>query len=302
MSVINKGSTMFSMDGKDGVKSPLPSDIDDTKSRIGDEYVLIRKLVSEKGLSKPTLDYPGGPFNIKERAPDFKAAPVGALIADQKTDQNVKPLNSSMRRMIHLMATKSGKGKFKPTDIVMTVSYLIQNSAANTNATVLTLDPSNCLDWTSVSNLFDQAKTRKIVCRYDPSSQLSSVPTTGTGALTSHGMLSYDSSSSAAGTGIADLMDQPQRAKYLPAIVCGTAGVGNCTRTSKGCTLIAIPPPNIATISGALVDGDWFNTAGSLGSVATVGFLKWFEKNDLVINSYVGSLDLEFHMSFRCRD
>jgi hypothetical protein len=302
MSVLNKDG-QSSQGGGAGVKSPTTTDTDDTKSRIGDEYILVRKGtgIDEKGLSKPTLvNYRS--LLQQQRVPDTKAAPVGALITDSEDSLYRNVTTPSSLGAVKSTTQRSGLKKLGNMRCSLNYSAVVANTSAGTNSTSLVVAPTNSAEFSSISSLYDEVKVHRFRCRYSDTSLTALTATAGGNGGT--GVLSVDFVRNVAITTFSDAFDRSAFYPYDAAVSVASSGVVKLGgKVDTGWIKVPTGTQTTSNPSGKALQfvGSAWCSVNDTGA-GTVAAINWFAINSQVNSATVGLSQIWMDCEFRCRD
>jgi len=232
------------------------------------------------------------------------------LVNDSKSatsspfDDSIKLLDAELSAMRTFARSSFGQ---RPVSIPLIVVLSVSNTAANTNATFLTLDPSNSIDWPAIATIFDEVKTTHITAEYFPRTfTTASTPTAAGGE--SAAVFVYDPEDLVPLTGLPQGCSYAYHKKYMVAQSAVSAAVSTFSSLNTMHKLqipvpkgdLITPPANTAT---SLCVGDaWVDTTGGAGTCDPVGTLKWYEKNGqntaLVVGTVIETFTCHFRMRF----
>jgi len=267
----------------------------DATPTIGDEYVLIRKGISEKGLLKPTL--------VRSDVKESSKAASNALITASDASQSLAPAAASKLKMLlrgPTMKAKSSSGRPRTTRVMLVQVLAVANTAASTNATVASVDPINSTDFASIASLFDEVRVKRFKFHHSPCSYAQLSATTGG----NHGgSIGVDFTRLTAAASYGDNADEDLQFLYDTGIY--TTGIG-VTKECRNVSSEWIKPPSIAinplpsATQYQFVGDNWALTSGT--TTALCANLKFYELNSLNSGGTVGKLTIWMDCEFRCRD
>lgn len=252
-------------DGKAGAeKSQTPVDDDDTKSRIGDEYILVRKsatsskMLTPVGLSKPNLTH--STFMKDEKS-------VGDPLRDMKLLK---------ARMATRMRGQKGRGYVGRASLYLPV--LTATSAANTNlAGNSDIAPANSAEYTNYSSLYDEIRVDAIHVKY-MGGVLTAAATITTGGAVYPLAFGYDSTYNTTPVSLEDVLESSH--SDLTALSTGVGFTGLSVTPTKfhviNVKLNHEPVANSIAGTGTVRPnwpGQWMAMSDALD---TVGSLRYF--------------------------
>jgi hypothetical protein len=293
MSSLIYGDTKVLNVGKAGAeKSLTPNDTDDTKSRIGDEYVLIRKSAVK-------------PVDSKESNPAcsafIKAQAVGDPTRDMKLSDPSEMLRSTRSKSIlkAAMSSKSGNGPVVTAKLFQTGS--VTSGAGAAIAGWFGLTPSSSAEWASYATLYDEAKVERVEVDYGAiQSSISANP------FVSYA-IGYDPTYNTIPASVRDVRESSQSQWGLqasPTIVGGlnsTVTVGGASATGTRHFHAKMPS------TPALVDpanttnnfpGSWMATGDTADSI---GYLRYYFTAPGGTNLTIFSYLITYTVKFRIR-
>jgi len=248
---------------------------DDTKSVIGDEYILVRK--AREAAKVKTIE-----SNVK----DSGVLPQPPLIRAGRTSMSGRP---------------SGM-KLKPLKTRLSFSFS-QNSAANTAQTaVVSLIPSNSSEFSAWAGLYDEIRSLGGMVEFNASSQATGVGQAFGSTLL--GGLAFDPLNSGTYGSVAALREASQSTLFQLAVSSvnaqvGTSGSGQTIASKNGLMVFKFKTPKglpaVNTAASTVVSGQWASTTDA-SDIA--GYIKPYipAQGTGIISSLYGvvTLDVEF--------
>jgi len=139
---------------------------DDTKSRIGDEYVLVRKVTPAKcnlakslGFSEVGTSGPLSAIDAKTSATDVSSAVMPASLAGA-----IMSRHSRAGSLLRGLGTKGVGGQHFMTRVFS--SSAVSSGVGAALAVALSISPSSSPEWSSFQALFDDYKVISAATRY----------------------------------------------------------------------------------------------------------------------------------------
>jgi len=260
------------------------------------------------GLAKQAKDLIQRRSTVLAAKADFEKKYVLVGAADSKSmgattpfDDSLKLIESEMKAMRSMAQMSFGQ---RPVTIPLIVVLTVSNTAANTNATFLTLDPSNSIDWPAIATIFDEVKTTHVLAEYFPRS-FATAPIGAVAGNESAEVFVYDPEDLVPLTGLPQGCSYAYHKKYMLAQALATGAAGTALNSVHRLSIpipkgdLITPPANTAT---SLCVGDaWVDTTGGAGTCDPVGTLKWYEKNGMNTALAVGTVVETFTCHFRMR-
>jgi len=213
-------------------------------------------------------------------------------------DDQLKVNEMAIAQIKSLMVNEF-RGMNVPIRLTFTVG--VQNTGANVNQATIILDPAYSGEFSGLSALFEQVRTKKVTLRY----HTRAIQVAPGVSATPYGVGGFviDTVSITAAGSLQDIIDGSNHATY--DLFHNSGAVTTMAPTpSQRTTLIYHPPPLLIAnaTSVGIAGGSWVPTTGSASNVDITGYCKFYELNNAANSAGIGVMLVYCDCEFRMRD
>jgi hypothetical protein len=267
---------------------PAPSD---TKSMVGDEYILVRKSV--KGLSSSEAVVKTGSELDSKTLNKLSNTKLNGTSNDQMIDQRKMISSSDTKAVMRLPGRMAGmKMRLKPQRLWLPVPFV--NTATVTSGvvnTVISVDPSTVTESSSLATLYDECRVHQARVRLNYQNVAAPNPSVDGSML----VVGYDPASATALTSVANGCELSLHKLF--GVEFAALGGSTPTMHEGNPYVFDFKVPKGVLLESGFGDGGYVPT----GTSVSYGYLKFFHIGNIITAINVGGGIMYLDVEYRSR-